>query len=147
LRLAGGHNVIIYPKPNHVTATFRVLNFPVNDVDLAVDELKKRGVRFESYDLPDIKTDQKGRTRKDWSILWYSSFGSDFNYDFHATLDEKKAPPEYNYRGKEELDARKAETSGLAAKTDLRIKLNDRLRDVDAQVQYHNVARWLCRWA
>jgi hypothetical protein len=63
LRLAGGHNVIIYPKPNHVPATFTVLNFPVDDVDLAVDELKKRGVRFESYDLPDIKTDGKGIRR------------------------------------------------------------------------------------
>lgn len=50
------------------------------------------------------------KTQKGWSIPWYSSFGSDFNYDFHATLDEKKAPPEYNYRGKAELDARKAET-------------------------------------
>jgi hypothetical protein len=50
LRLAGGNNVIIYPKPNHVPATFTVLNFPVADVDLAVDELKKRGVRFEQYD-------------------------------------------------------------------------------------------------
>ena len=38
LRLAGGHNLIIYPKPNHVPATFTVLNFPVDDVDLAVDE-------------------------------------------------------------------------------------------------------------
>jgi catechol 2,3-dioxygenase-like lactoylglutathione lyase family enzyme len=63
LRLAGGHNVIIYPKPNHVPATFTVLNFPVDDVDLAVDELKKRGVRFEGYDLPDIKTDGKGIRR------------------------------------------------------------------------------------
>ena len=265
LRLAGGNNVIIYPKPNHVPATFTVLNFPVDDVDLAVNELKKRGVRFESYDLPEIKTDENGirrggngptiawfkdpagnilsviradrinmkktphpkivsrekwlaarkkllgdekkitkqhdkvnakrrrlpmvnidkeyvfdgpqgkkslrdlfdgrrqlivyhfmfdpewekgcpgctgyvdaigdlsmlhdrdttfvvisraplpkleayRTQKGWSIPWYSSFGNDFNYDFHATLDEKKAPPEYNYRGKEELDAREAET-------------------------------------
>jgi catechol 2,3-dioxygenase-like lactoylglutathione lyase family enzyme len=41
LRLAGGHNVLIYPKPNHVPATFTVLNFPVKDVDLAVDELTK----------------------------------------------------------------------------------------------------------
>jgi hypothetical protein len=54
LRLAGGHNVIIYPRPNHVPATFTVLNFPVDDVDLAVDELKKRGVRFEQYDLPNL---------------------------------------------------------------------------------------------
>ena len=41
LHLAGGNNVLIYPKPNHVPATFTVLNFPVDDVDLAVDELKK----------------------------------------------------------------------------------------------------------
>ena len=64
LRFAGGHNVIIYPKPNHVPATFTVLNFPVGDVDLAVDELKKRGVRFEQYDLPDLKTDEKGIMRE-----------------------------------------------------------------------------------
>jgi hypothetical protein len=57
LRLAGGNNVLIYPKSNHVPATFTVLNFPVKDVDLAVDELTKRGVRFEKYDLPDLKTD------------------------------------------------------------------------------------------
>lgn len=56
LHLAGGNNVLIYPKPNHVPATFTVLNFPVGDVDRAVDELKKRGVRFEIYDLPDIKS-------------------------------------------------------------------------------------------
>jgi predicted dithiol-disulfide oxidoreductase (DUF899 family) len=42
-------------------------------------------------------------------VLWYSSFGSDFNYDFHVTLDEKVAPPEYNYRNKAELEARQAE--------------------------------------
>ena len=63
LRLAGGNNVIIYPKSNHVPATFTVLNFPVADVDLAVGELKKRGVRFEQYDLPGIKTDEKGIRR------------------------------------------------------------------------------------
>jgi hypothetical protein len=41
LHLAGGNNVLIYPKPNHVPATFTVLNFPVDDVDRAVDELTK----------------------------------------------------------------------------------------------------------
>ena len=50
LHLAGDNNVLIYPKPNHVPATFTVLNFPVNDVDQAVNELTKRGVRFEKYD-------------------------------------------------------------------------------------------------
>src|ERR1041385_4600024 len=58
LHLAGGNNVLIYPKPDHVSATFTVLNFPVDDVDLAVDELSKRGVRFEKYNGPEIKTDQ-----------------------------------------------------------------------------------------
>ena len=72
LRLGGGHNVIIYPKPNHVPATFTVLNFPVDDVDLAVDELKKRGVRFEQYNLPDLKTDEKGIMRgKGPTIAWF----------------------------------------------------------------------------
>jgi catechol 2,3-dioxygenase-like lactoylglutathione lyase family enzyme len=72
LHLAGGNNVLIYPKPNHVPATFTVLNFPVDDVDLAVDESKKRGVRFEIYDLPDLKTDEKGIMRgKGPTIAWF----------------------------------------------------------------------------
>src|SRR5438132_13528245 len=72
LHLAGGNNVLIYPKPNHVPATFTVLNFPVDDVDLAVDELTKRGVRFEIYDLPDLKTDTKGIMRGNGpTIAWF----------------------------------------------------------------------------
>jgi predicted enzyme related to lactoylglutathione lyase len=72
LHLADGNNVLIYPKPNHVPATFTVLNFPVADVDQAVDELTKRGVRFEVYDLPDIKTDKKGIMRgKGPTIAWF----------------------------------------------------------------------------
>ena len=72
LHLAGGNNVLIYPKPNHVPAIFTVLNFPVKDVDQAVDELTKRGVRFEIYDLPDIKTDNKGIMRgKGPTIAWF----------------------------------------------------------------------------
>ena len=72
LRLAGGNNVLIYPKPNHVPATFTVLNFPVEDVDLAVDELTKRGVRFEIYDLPNLKTDKKGIMRGNGpTIAWF----------------------------------------------------------------------------
>ena len=73
LHLAGDNNVLIYPKPNHVPATFTVLNFPVKDVDQAVDELTKRGVRFEIYDLPDIKTDKKGSMRGEGpTIAWFN---------------------------------------------------------------------------
>jgi predicted enzyme related to lactoylglutathione lyase len=72
LHLAGGNNVLIYPKPNHTPATFTVLNFPVNDVDQAVDELTKRGVRFEIYDRPEIKTDKKGIMRGNGpTIAWF----------------------------------------------------------------------------
>jgi hypothetical protein len=72
LRLAGGNNVLIYPKRNHAPATFTVLNFPVRDVELAVDELTKRGVRFEIYDLPDLKTDKKGIMRGNGpTIAWF----------------------------------------------------------------------------
>src|SRR5437879_12964362 len=63
LHLAGGNDVLIYPKPNHVPATFTVLNFPVDDVDRAVDELTKRGVGLERYNQGDVKTDEKGLMR------------------------------------------------------------------------------------
>jgi predicted dithiol-disulfide oxidoreductase (DUF899 family) len=43
------------------------------------------------------------KRRMGWTIPWYSSFGSDFNYDFHVTLDEAVAPVKYNYTGKAEL--------------------------------------------
>ena len=72
LHLAGGNEVLIYPKPDHVPATFTVLNFPVADVDLAVDELSKRGVRFEKYSGPEIKTDDKGIMRGNGpTIAWF----------------------------------------------------------------------------
>ena len=72
LHFAGGNNVLIYPKPNHAPATFTVLNFPVGNVDKAVDELAKRGVRFEIYNTPDIKTNEKGIMRgKGPTIAWF----------------------------------------------------------------------------
>ena len=46
---------------------------------------------------------QPFQRRMGWTIPWYSSFGSDFNHDFHVTLDERVTPVEYNYRNKEEL--------------------------------------------
>ena len=49
LHLAGSTPVLVYPKPQHTPASFTVLNFPVDDIDAAVDELVRRGVRFERY--------------------------------------------------------------------------------------------------
>jgi catechol 2,3-dioxygenase-like lactoylglutathione lyase family enzyme len=55
----GDTSVFIYPKDNHQPATFTVLNFLVDDINQAVDELSRKGVTFEQYD-GDIKTDKKG---------------------------------------------------------------------------------------
>jgi catechol 2,3-dioxygenase-like lactoylglutathione lyase family enzyme len=72
LHLAGGTTVLIYPKPNHSPATFTILNFPVENVDKTVDELIKRGVRFEIFNQPDIKQDEKGIMRgKGPTIAWF----------------------------------------------------------------------------
>ena len=72
LHLAGGNNVLIYPKPDHTPATYTVLNFPVDDVDLAVDELKDRGVEFERYNRENLKTDEKGIMRGNGpTIAWF----------------------------------------------------------------------------
>jgi catechol 2,3-dioxygenase-like lactoylglutathione lyase family enzyme len=58
LTLGSGGTVLVYPKPNHEPASFTVLNFPVDDVEQAVADLKARGVRFERYDSPELKTDE-----------------------------------------------------------------------------------------
>jgi catechol 2,3-dioxygenase-like lactoylglutathione lyase family enzyme len=61
LHLAGGGEVFIYPKENHVPASFTVLNFPVEDIDAAVDQLTAAGVTFERYEGFD--QDEKGIAR------------------------------------------------------------------------------------
>ena len=64
LELHTGNNaVFLYPKPNHTPASFTVLNFHVNDIEEAVDELKSLGVKLEHYDMQDIKTDERGIAR------------------------------------------------------------------------------------
>lgn len=72
LDLAGGTRVMIYPKPNHTPATFTILNFPVDNVEQAVDELTRRGVRFEHYDEADLKTDEKGIAHGEGpTVAWF----------------------------------------------------------------------------
>jgi len=69
---ANGNTVFLYPKPNHTPASFTVLNFPVEDIEQAVDELGKLGVRLEHYDLPDLETDKKGIYRGPGpQIAWF----------------------------------------------------------------------------
>ena len=62
LKLGGGHVVIVYPKDDHQPATFTVLNFPVKDIDAAVDQLTAKGVTFERYE--GMTQDGKGIARE-----------------------------------------------------------------------------------
>ncbi|MBC7898510.1 MAG: VOC family protein [Saprospiraceae bacterium] len=59
INITGGGSVFLYPKEDHTAATFTVLNFPVDNIDEAVDDLKNRGVSFESYE-GEMKTDENG---------------------------------------------------------------------------------------
>src|SRR5918994_6546742 len=71
LHLAGGNTVFVYPKDDHVPATYTVLNFPVDDVETAVDRLTAAGVTFERYEGFD--QDEKGIARGDEgpAIAWF----------------------------------------------------------------------------
>ena len=87
LHFAGGNNVLVYPKPDHVPANFTILNFPVNDVDESVDDLTKRGVKFEHYE-GELKTDQKGIFRgKGPTIAWFKDPAG----NILSVINEKKA--------------------------------------------------------
>lgn len=72
LHLHGASKIIVYPKPDHVPATFTVLNFPVKNIDEKVDELISKGLSFEQYG-GQIKTDEKGISRNNGgpTIAWF----------------------------------------------------------------------------
>ena len=70
LHTAGDHTTLVYPKADHQPATYTILNFPVKDIDAAVDALTARGVRFERYD--GFEQDEKGVFRDEGpNIAWF----------------------------------------------------------------------------
>jgi catechol 2,3-dioxygenase-like lactoylglutathione lyase family enzyme len=71
IHLGPGTRIGIYPKLDHTPATFTILNFMVQDIERAVDELTARGVRFEHYEMP--KTDARGihRTPEVRPVAWF----------------------------------------------------------------------------
>jgi catechol 2,3-dioxygenase-like lactoylglutathione lyase family enzyme len=74
LVLGSGAHILAYAKPNHEPASFTILNFPVDDIDAAVDELNARGVVTKIYSDPDFGTDEKGIARGDGhgpDIAWF----------------------------------------------------------------------------
>lgn len=73
IELAGGGRVLAYAKPDHVPATFTVLNFPVPDIEAAVAALTQRGVRFEHYEGTQIETDALGIFRGGGPLIaWFT---------------------------------------------------------------------------
>ncbi|MGH8951810.1 MAG: VOC family protein [Acidimicrobiia bacterium] len=71
LHIADGGDILVYPKDDHVPATYTVLNFPVDDIDTAVDELAERGVTLERYE--GLGQDEKGIMRDQGPpIAWFT---------------------------------------------------------------------------
>lgn len=72
LHIQDSNPIIVYPKEDHIPATYTVLNFPVNNVEETVDELIEKGVIFEKYD-GEIGTDEKGICRGEGgpTIAWF----------------------------------------------------------------------------
>ena len=72
LHLAGDRPTLVYPKPDHEPAPYTILNFPVDDIEQAVDELTRRVVRFERYAGSEMETDEKGIFRGGGPLIaWF----------------------------------------------------------------------------
>lgn len=79
LQLPGGTMVFTYPKPDHKAATFTILNFQVDDIDAAVDELTSRGVRFHHYENSDAKGIMRGKEQNMGpNIAWFNDPAGNF---------------------------------------------------------------------
>jgi catechol 2,3-dioxygenase-like lactoylglutathione lyase family enzyme len=73
LKLAGDRDTLVYPSPDHRPGSYTVLNFPVDDIEAAVDELTARGVTFETYAGTEMATDEKGIFRKGGPLIaWFT---------------------------------------------------------------------------
>jgi len=71
--------------------------------DGLLEHLRARDTAFAAVSRAPYPKIAAYKERKGWDFAWYSSYGSDFNYDFHVTADESVAPIMYNYRDKAEL--------------------------------------------
>ena len=79
LQLPGGTTVFTYPKSDHKAATFTILNFQVDDIDEAVDELTSRGVRFHHYENSDPKGVMRGKEQNlGPNIAWFNDPAGNF---------------------------------------------------------------------
>ena len=71
LHAGNGYAVLVYEKPSHTPAEHTILNFPVDDIESAVADLRRAGVEFEHYDEGPIKTDEKGIATPGPKQAWF----------------------------------------------------------------------------
>ena len=71
IQATNGYAVLAYAKPGHVPAAHTILNFPVDDIEAAVDELRAAGIAFEQYDSGPIKTNEKGIATPGPKQAWF----------------------------------------------------------------------------
>jgi catechol 2,3-dioxygenase-like lactoylglutathione lyase family enzyme len=72
LHLPGDRDTLVYLSPGMTPPSYTILNFPVDDIDQAVDDLSARGVSFEQYDNPDLPQDEKGVMREGGPLIaWF----------------------------------------------------------------------------
>ncbi|HEX6501487.1 MAG TPA: VOC family protein [Micromonosporaceae bacterium] len=73
LHPSGDNEILVYSKPDHQPATFTILNFEVDDINAAVDELSRQGIQFQRY--PNFEADEKGIVRiggPGGAIAWFT---------------------------------------------------------------------------
>jgi predicted dithiol-disulfide oxidoreductase (DUF899 family) len=78
-------------------------SFMADNLPSAISHLRARETTLVLVSRAPLAKIEKFKSRMGWSHLWYSSFGTNFNYDFHVTNDEGVAPVQYNYKGKDEI--------------------------------------------
>ena len=78
---------------------------PTRSPTVSLEHLHARDTTLAYVSRAPLAKIEEYKAKRGWTFPWYSSFGSDFNYDFHVTLDESVAPVEYNYRTKAEFEA------------------------------------------
>ncbi|RDL40744.1 Uncharacterized protein BP5553_00723 [Venustampulla echinocandica] len=87
-------------------------SFLADNLPSSLGHLNSRDTALVLVSRAPLEKIEKFKTRMGWDFPWYSSFGSDFNYDFHASLDSDVTPPEYNYKPSKRTS--KGEAPGLS---------------------------------
>lgn len=78
-------------------------SFQADNLPSSLSHLHARETTLVLVSRAPLAKVEKFKARMGWAFPWYSSFGTDFNYDFHVTNDETVTPVQYNYKGKEEI--------------------------------------------